>query len=380
MAVARTAWAGVAVAAWALAPAVARSEAVPAAAAAFDAAYKDWMRRHRIPQGVLAVAAGDKVILLKGYGGLDPKAPVPLASLSKAITGACVATLVRDGKLSLGSRLGDVLAPLFKRQGEPADPRVRTITIEQLLTHRSGFSRKANPDPASGAALVAQLREQGGGKPAIDSAMARALAYRLARPPGQAYEYVNANYLILGAVIEQAAKRPYEDYCREAVLRPLGATGRLGPKWAALSAYGGWSLTATDYLKFLHAFDRASGVADAATWRWMLTPGGKSLGKGPDAHYALGVVVRRDAGGPTFLHTGLWTHAQSDAAGGPLSDSHATLAVKSGEGLSWFVYMAPQPPNAARFALDKALWRAHDSVRRPALARTPSVRSAARRD
>jgi len=350
-------------------------------AAAFDAAYRDWARRHRVPQGVLAVSAGEKIILLKGYGGMDPNTPVPLASLSKAITGACVATLVRDGKLSLAARLGDVLAPLFRRQGEPADARVRTITIEQLLTHRSGFSRSANPDPASGAALVAQLREQGGGRPAIDSAMARALTYRLARPPGQSYEYVNANYLILGAVIEQVSGKPYETYCRQAVLRPLGAAGNLGAKWAALSAYGGWSLTAADYLKFMHAFDRASGIADAATWRWMLTPGGKSLGKGPNAHYALGVVVRREPGGPAFLHTGLWTHAQADAAGGPLADSHATLAVKSPTGLSWFVYMAPQPPNAARFALDRALWRVHDSVRRP-MARAPSARAAAsaRRD
>ena len=93
-----------------------------------------------------------------------------------------------------------------------------------------------------------------------------------------------------------------------------------------------------------------------------------------------GVVVRRDSGGPTFIHTGLWTHAQSDAAGGPLSDSLATLAVKSGDGLAWFVFMAPQPPNAARFALDKALWRAHDSVRRPSVARVPSVAAAARPD
>jgi CubicO group peptidase (beta-lactamase class C family) len=384
-AVAPAMWAGAAIAVLALSPVAARAEALPGAAAAFDAAYKDWAHRHRIAQGVLAVAHGDKMLLLRGYGGLDPKAAVPLASLSKAITGACVATLVRDGKLSLGTRLGDVLSPLFKRQGAPADLRVKAITIEQLLTHRSGFSRSANSDPASGNALVAHLRDHDSGKPGIEAAMARALTYRLVRPPGQTYEYVNANYLILGAVIEQAAGRPYEEYCRDAVLRPLGATGKLGPKWAALSAYGGWSLTATDYLKFFHAFDRGSGLADAATWRWMMTPGGKSMGKSADAHYALGMVVRRDPSGPTFVHTGLWTHAQSDAAGGPLADSHATLAVKSGDGVAWFVFMAPQPPKDARAALDRALWRAHDSVRWPApqarpQVRTPTARASARRD
>lgn len=354
---------GAALAACMLAAPATAKLGLPATVDAFDIVFQDWMRRHRVARGVLAVSNGDRLALARGYGGLDPGTPLPLASLAKPITGACVATLVRDGRLSLGTRLGDALGPFFRRHGEPADARVRAITVEQLLTHRSGFSRKANPDPASGVALAAHLREFGGARPHLEEALARALRYRLARAPGTAYEYVNVNYLILGAVIEQASGRPYEDYCRTSLLRPLGiAGGRLGPKWAALSAYGGWSLSGPEYLAFLRAFDRASGMLDATTQRWMLSPAGKRIDG--EHIYSLGVVMRHDAAGPSLWHTGLWTHAQNDVPGGPLADSHATLAVKSAEGPRWFVYMAPQPSTAARAELDQALWRAARAVKR----------------
>jgi CubicO group peptidase (beta-lactamase class C family) len=329
----------------------------------FDHVFRDWMRRHNVARGVLAVSHANRLALVKGYGGLDAAQPLPLASLAKAITGACIATLVRDKKLSFDAKLGDVLGPFFRRHGAPADPRVYAITIEQLLAHRSGFSRKANPDPASGVALVAHLREYGSSEAHITEATTRALTYRLARAPGQAYEYVNVNYLLLGAVIEQVSGRDYESYCRNAVLRPLGvAGGRLG-KWAALSSYGGWSLSAAEYLAFLHAFDREAGILNPATRRWMVSPARKQFAGRDDLAYSLGVVARLDPEGPSVWHTGLWTHAQRDVRGGALADSHATLAVKSARGAAWFAYMEPQPSVAARSVLDAALWRAAESVK-----------------
>ncbi len=329
----------------------------------FDLVFRDWMRRHNVTRGVLAVSYANRLALVKGYGGIDPAAPVPLASLAKAITGACLATLVRDKKLSFDAKLGDVLGGFFRRNGEPADPRVRAITIEQLLAHRSGFSRHANPDPASGPALVAHLRAYGSASPHLTEAVKRALAYRLARAPGQTYEYVNANYLLLGAVIEEVSGRSYESYCRDALLKPLGVTqGRLG-KWAALSAYGGWSLSGAEYLAFLHAFDRDSAIMDAATRRWLASPVRKQFAGRGDLAYSLGVVARREGDGVSVWHTGLWTHAQNDVRGGALADSHATLAVKSAKGAAWFVYMEPQLPLSARTELDAALWRAADRVK-----------------
>ncbi len=52
-----------------------------------------------------------------------------LASLSKAVTGACIATLVRDGKLAYETPLAKALARFFTANGKPADARIERVTI-----------------------------------------------------------------------------------------------------------------------------------------------------------------------------------------------------------------------------------------------------------
>src|SRR5256885_256472 len=103
-----------------------------------DTTYKDWMAKNGVSQGVLAVTYERRLVLTRGYGGTTPEAAVLLASLSKAITGTCIGTLVDAGKLSFDMRVGEVLAEFFRRNGNPADPRVKDLTVAQLLTHRSG--------------------------------------------------------------------------------------------------------------------------------------------------------------------------------------------------------------------------------------------------
>ena len=73
-----------------------------------------------------------------------------IASLSKPITGACVATLIRDGKVSFTTRLREALSRFFRRYGTPADPRLEQVTVEQLLVHRSGLVGNGDDDPIYG--------------------------------------------------------------------------------------------------------------------------------------------------------------------------------------------------------------------------------------
>jgi len=63
------------------------------------------------------------------------------SSLSKAITDFCVASLIRDDRLRLDDHIGRHLASAFKRYGKPTDGRLAQITVEQLLSHRSGIPR-----------------------------------------------------------------------------------------------------------------------------------------------------------------------------------------------------------------------------------------------
>src|SRR5262249_9617630 len=57
-------------------------------------------------------------------GGADPDVPVHLASLSKAITAACTATLIRDGKLAFDTPISAALNKFIAAHGRLRDPRL----------------------------------------------------------------------------------------------------------------------------------------------------------------------------------------------------------------------------------------------------------------
>ena len=55
---------------------------------------------------------------------------------------------------------------------------------------------------------------------------ARALAtHRLNRPVGSAFEYSNANYNLLGLIIEAASGESYPDYIQHHIFTPLDMHG-----------------------------------------------------------------------------------------------------------------------------------------------------------
>lgn len=257
-------------------------------AEAADRAFRAWMRSAGARDASLAVAEGETLLGAFGYGARRADEPAPIASLSKAITAACVGTLVDAGRLSYGTPLGEILGPVFRERGEPKDGRVKAITLGQLLTHRSG--------------LKVDSTQRGGTRrlPADERAnrdtFLAALAGGVGDQPGRAHAYNNANYAGLGLVIETATGEAYETYCRRAVLEPLGAgEGRIGAGVRVLGAYGGWELSAPAYARFMRA----------------LAPDGPVLGHKaralPDASpYGLGYRTSRTTRGLILHHHGSW--------------------------------------------------------------------------
>jgi CubicO group peptidase (beta-lactamase class C family) len=106
------------------------------------------MSLHQAPAASVAIMKGDRLMSTSGFGGMAAATPARIASLSKAITGVCIARLVEAGRLSFTTTLGSVLAKTFARLGQPADARFKTITIEQLLLHRAGLARNRLGPPA----------------------------------------------------------------------------------------------------------------------------------------------------------------------------------------------------------------------------------------
>src|SRR5262249_55606228 len=52
-----------------------------------------WAEKHKVKRAVIVVRRNGRIVHQGAVGGADPAEPVLLASLSKAITGACIATL-----------------------------------------------------------------------------------------------------------------------------------------------------------------------------------------------------------------------------------------------------------------------------------------------
>jgi CubicO group peptidase (beta-lactamase class C family) len=216
---------------------------LPETPEAFGTVLNAWAAKYHVDRALVVVRRDGKIVYQSTLGGANASAPVHLASLSKAITGACVATLIRDGKLAFETPLSRILGKFFAAHGKPSDPRVADVTVAQLLTHRAGFSGNAdNNEPEAVRELVAYLKQNSARQPPKPQLLITAFKRPLAHQPGSDFVYSNTGYLALGAVIEEASGKPYLSYCREAVLTPLGITGDFEPDWQVMGAYGAWRM------------------------------------------------------------------------------------------------------------------------------------------
>jgi CubicO group peptidase (beta-lactamase class C family) len=169
-----------------------------------------------IPGAAVAIVSGADVVLAQGFGVTGPggqpitaSTPFHLASVSKSLTALAVMQLIESGALGLGDSLAQLLpSSVFQGSGAGA------VTIADLLGHTSGWTERdglvnrVEPD------LSAQ---------ALELNVARILSTPLSHPIGE-FEYSNANYDVLGHVIEQASGETYGNYMRSHVFEPLAMT------------------------------------------------------------------------------------------------------------------------------------------------------------
>ena len=133
---------------------------------------------------------------------------VRIGSNTKTWTGTVILQLVEAGKLALDD-------PAAKYR--PDVPNGRNITIEHLLTMRSGLynysetlelNRTLDTDPT---------------KPwTPDELLALAYAHPPYFPPGQGYHYSNTNTILLGLIIEKLTGNPIEQEFQTRIFTPLG--------------------------------------------------------------------------------------------------------------------------------------------------------------
>lgn len=249
---------------------------------ALNASFREWMSVYQVPAAGVAIMRDGHLVSTFGFGGMNAATPARIASLSKAITAVCIAQLVDAGRLSFTAPLGTVLTRTFARLGQPIDPRLRSITIEQFLMHRSGLPREALHG--------ARARDLAG-------SFINILATPLADDPGGAMVYSNIGYLTLGMVVEAVTGSDYERYCRNAALAPMQASGTIDPRLRQRASSGGWRISAIDYARFIQVFEPGSAGLGPLARAWQDARSGKGA-------YGLGIGIRRTGQGLILTHTG----------------------------------------------------------------------------
>jgi CubicO group peptidase (beta-lactamase class C family) len=224
---------------------------------------------------VYTFAAGD-------YQGraITPQTPMPLASVTKAMTAAAALSLAAEGVLDLDAPVGRYLDPW----PYPA------VTVRHLLDQTSGLHF-----------LTALTAHRDPDRPVTTEDLLRIVAEHrpgLAHEPGSAFDYDNANYEALAAVLEAATGQTYADVMRERVTEPAGmryaATGSPGEiPWAAWAGGGGDAVIASvqDLAAFDDAFWSGRIVPDSLVRAARRPP---TLADGSESRYVFGRFVETD--------------------------------------------------------------------------------------
>ncbi len=157
-------------------------------------------------RGVRIVAEGQLVAEAYFNDG-RPDLLHDIRSAGKSIT-SLLAGIAIDKKL-----IPNVQVPIGQLLGPGLRPEAKPITLEHLLTMRSGLSAD-DEDPRSP-----------GNENLMDEAASWidfALAVPVRERPGQSYQYCSLNAFLAGACVENACGQPLDEFARQHLFGPLG--------------------------------------------------------------------------------------------------------------------------------------------------------------
>lgn len=195
--------------------------------------YLDEESAYKRFQGVALVAQGNEIKFAKAYGNADYDDNIvnkvntrfAIASNTKQFTAVAIMQLMEDGKINLDDTI-DKYFPKFKYANQ--------ITVRELLQMRSGLVDYLNAaelyfKDEESLKILNDYREKAyfdeyvsDSRWTADIILNNLYLSELQFEPGQAYDYCNTNYYLLGLIIEQASGVSYEDYIKENIFKPCG--------------------------------------------------------------------------------------------------------------------------------------------------------------
>lgn len=166
--------------------------------------------------GTVLVQNGGVIECRKSYGLANRQFKVPnrddtrykIASITKMFTAVLTLQLVDEGRLDLDATIHNYL-PGYT--GEAA----KKVTIHQLLNHTSGMKNMdENASPDKGIVHYQTPMSS-------DELLRRFYSEPLVAQPGKSFDYNNADYIVLGKIVEALHGKPFDVVLSEKILTPL---------------------------------------------------------------------------------------------------------------------------------------------------------------
>lgn len=167
-------------------------------------------QRYRVPGASLAVALVDETFeTATGVLSLDtgvevtPDAVFQIGSITKLFTTTLVMQLVDEGRVELDAPVRTCLPELQLGDAEAA----RSVTVRQLLSHTSGIDGDF-------------FQEAGRGDDCVERYVLACAALGQLHPPGEAFSYCNAGFVIAGRIVEKLRGLTWDQALRRHLLDP----------------------------------------------------------------------------------------------------------------------------------------------------------------
>ena len=172
------------------------------------------MKAARIPGLSVAIVRGEQIVYRTGYGQADPsgrpvtpQTPFIVGSISKTFTALALLQLVEAGAVELDAPVQRYL-PWF-RLADPNAQDAARITVRSLLNHTSGLPQVVE---------TFLWTDQDDG---VLERSVRLLKTTTLRRPIGAFGYSNANYQIMGLIVQVVSGQSYEAYVEQHIFAPL---------------------------------------------------------------------------------------------------------------------------------------------------------------
>jgi len=247
--------------------------------------YTDLYAKQNGFSGTVLVAEKDRILFHKSYGFASAEDRIMnrndtqyrIASITKIITAAAIAKLEEEGKLSLD----DPLTRYF-----PDHTQWEDIQVKHLLAHSSGLTSfefvalddvKSNDSNVTNEDITQALLTQAAPEEQLETISEKPLSFL----PGERSDYKNANYMLLGLIIEKITGQSYAEYVHDHLFIPAQMKDTVfheeeAPRLAdpysegqrttdttsdTLYSFGGAISTASDVFQFIRALQTGQLVS-----------------------------------------------------------------------------------------------------------------------